>query len=58
VFNRTEAEQDAKFSWAEVGRAATPTAVRDLWEHRELAPAADGFTTRIRAHGVQLLRVK
>ncbi len=58
VFNRTEAEQAANFTWAEFGLSGQPKAVRDLWTHLDLEPAALGFSGQVPAHGVLLLRIK
>jgi len=58
IFNRTEEEKAAKFTWAEIGRSAKPQALRDLWAHRDLVPAEDDCSGRVPAHGVLLLLVK
>jgi len=58
VFNRNDTEKPASFGWAELGRSATPKAIRDLWEHRDLPASADGVAGQIPAHGVLLLIVK
>jgi alpha-galactosidase len=57
VFNRNETEQTVQLTWKELGLAAKPTALRDLWKHRDLALAADGYSGSIPAHGALLLRV-
>jgi alpha-galactosidase len=58
IFNRAERGQVATFSWSELGRAGPPKALRDLWAHRDLAPAAAGFSGRVAAHGVIMLRAQ
>jgi alpha-galactosidase len=37
VFNRSEAANAARVSWSEFGLAVKPSALRDLWEHKDLA---------------------
>jgi alpha-galactosidase len=58
VFNRNDEEHPATLTWAQLGLSAGPKALRDLWQHRDLEPAADGWRGRIPAHGVMLLIVK
>jgi alpha-galactosidase len=58
VFNRSDVEQPANFTWAELGLSAAPKAARDLWEHKDLVTAGDGLTGSIAAHGVLLVIVK
>jgi alpha-galactosidase len=58
VFNRTETERPARFTWTELGLSARPQALRDLWEHRDMEVAADGVSGRVPTHGVMLLIAK
>jgi len=58
LFNRNAAETTASFSWTQIGRSSTPASVRDLWRHRAIAAADDGFAAAVPAHGVVLLLVK
>ena len=58
VFNRNDQESPATFTWAQLGLLSGPKALRDLWQHRDLEPFADGWSGRIPAHGVVLLKVK
>jgi alpha-galactosidase len=58
IFNRSEGASDVKVSWAEFGLASNPRALRDLWEHRDLEPASEGWHGPIPPHGVALLIVK
>jgi hypothetical protein len=44
--------------WSNLTLAAAPGAVRDLWKQEVIAPAADGFSTRVPSHGVALIRVE
>jgi alpha-galactosidase len=57
VFNRSDKAASVKLAWTELGLAAKPKTLRDLWEHRDLEPAAEGWQGRIPAHGVVMLRV-
>jgi alpha-galactosidase len=57
VFNRNDAERTVQFTWKELGLSAKPKALRDLWQHRDLEPTADGYAASILAHDVLLLRV-
>jgi len=58
IFNRTEVEKTVALKWAEIGRTSRPGTLRDLWEHRDLEPAAEGASGKIPAHGVWMLRLK
>jgi alpha-galactosidase len=58
IFNRNDEERPAALTWAQLGLSARPKALRDLWQHRDLEPVADGWQGRIPAHGVVLLIVK
>jgi len=58
VFNRSEAASAAKVSWSEFGLAVKPSALRDLWEHKDVTPASDGWEGQIPAHDVTLLIAK
>ena len=58
IFNRSEQASNVKVSWADLGLVSKPKALRDLWEHQDLAPESDGWQSRIPAHGVTLLLAK
>lgn len=58
VFNRNDTERPVRFTWKEAGLPAAPNSLRDLWLHRDLTPAADGWSGSIQAHDVLLLRVR
>jgi alpha-galactosidase len=55
LFNRGDRPARAAYAWPDLGRPATPTAVRDAWNHADLAPADNGFSGVIPAHGVVVL---
>lgn len=58
IFNRSETEQSATFTWTELGRSTKPTMLRDLWSHRERDPVGENFPATVPSHGVVLLRMK
>ncbi len=58
VFNRNDAAQSVRFTWKELGLAAAPAGLRDLWRHQNLTPAPDGLSAPVGAHDVLLLRVR
>jgi hypothetical protein len=58
-FNRGEAPREASVTWGELelspGSAAN---VRDLWQHRDLAPATDRIAVQLGPHEAVMLRVE
>jgi len=56
LFNRSGAPAQMKIAWSEVGITAKNPKVRDLWEHKDIAAAAD-FTAEVPSHGVVMLKV-
>ncbi|HUL54142.1 MAG TPA: glycoside hydrolase family 27 protein [Opitutaceae bacterium] len=58
VFNRNDTAKAVQLAWKELGRSAPPKTLRDLWQHRDLPVAADGWSGTILAHDVLLLRVQ
>ena len=58
LFNRGQDEATVSLTWAEAGLAGPPSSVRDLWRHRDIAPAADGLSASVPAHGVLLVIVR
>jgi alpha-galactosidase len=61
LFNRTDHQQRMTVNWSDAGLApGTVVQVRDLWAHRDLAPAEysrTGYSVTVPAHGVVVLRV-
>jgi alpha-galactosidase len=57
VFNRNETDRAVQLDWKEIGVTTKPTALRDLWRHCDVAPAENGYSATVPAHGVLLLRV-
>jgi len=55
VFNRNKEEKTGQFTWSEIGLAARPKAVLDLWVHKDLEPSKDAWSGPIPGHGVMLL---
>jgi alpha-galactosidase len=56
LFNRGGGTARITVKWAEVGVKGVNPRVRDLWEHKDVAAAAE-FAVDVPAHGVVLLRV-
>jgi alpha-galactosidase len=56
LFNRGEAEATMKAVWADLGIRRAKK-VRDLWAHKELSGADEGYSAQVPAHGVAMLRV-
>ena len=57
VFNRNLRDRDGGFLWSQLGLTASPRQVRDLWLHRDIEGAGEGWRTRVPGHGVVVLRV-
>jgi hypothetical protein len=57
VFNRSDAAQEMKYAWKEIGVGEGKFPVRDLWEHKELGPA-DGVDVTLPAHASALYLVR
>ncbi|MBI2516291.1 MAG: glycoside hydrolase family 27 protein [Opitutae bacterium] len=58
LFNRTKETILSALTWPELGLLQPPVSLRDLWEHRDLKAAPDGYRSRIPAHGTIVLRVR
>jgi len=56
LFNRGESETQLKVAWADLG-VERANKVRDLWTHREISGAAEGYTVSVPPHGAALMRV-
>jgi len=56
LFNKGDSEATMKAAWTNYGIKRAKT-VRDLWAHKELSGAAEGYTVEVPSHGVVLLRV-
>jgi alpha-galactosidase len=57
VFNRGAKDANVTVSWKEPGMRKTPKKARDLWMHRDLPVAREGFSGNVPAHGVVMWRV-
>jgi alpha-galactosidase len=57
VFNLGEADENIDLRWQDVGMAARPAEVRDLWQHQSLG-SADGVHVRLRPHASALYEVR
>lgn len=56
VFNISESDQKLRYEWKELGLSGNAYKVRDLWEHKDLAPAAS-FSIALPRHGCVLYRL-
>ena len=59
LFNRGAAPAEITATWEQLGYPATLRArIRDLWAHRDLAPASGRFTGVVGPHAVQMITVR
>ena len=56
VFNLAEIEREMQMTWKELNRRG-PQRVRDLWRQRDIGALTDRYTTRVRRHGVAMVRL-
>jgi alpha-galactosidase len=57
LLNRGEAPVRIKVDWSELGWAAEPVRVRDLWRKRDMGRFDTGYFARVAPHGVVMLRL-
>jgi alpha-galactosidase len=61
LFNRGDGEATVRVSWGPWGSMPTPEGgkfvVRDLWRQKELGTFDGKFETKVRPHGVVLVRM-
>jgi len=58
LFNRGTTDAEMTISAGTVGVDATqPAQVRDVWKHEDRGSMGKGYTTRVPAHGVAMLRI-
>ncbi|HYC99373.1 glycoside hydrolase family 27 protein [Brevundimonas sp.] len=58
LFNRGPEAANIEVTWDELGYPPSLRAnVRDLWAHRDLAPARDRFGASVPSHGVVMLKI-
>jgi alpha-galactosidase len=57
LLNRGDAAAVVRATWSEIGLAATPASVRDLWTHTDSAPGPHLEAT-VAPHGVEMFRVR
>jgi alpha-galactosidase len=59
LLNRASAEKSISVSWLDLGYPEhVSAAVRDLWQHKDLAPATGSFSATVPSHGVVLVRIR
>jgi len=58
LFNRAESAARIRVQWTDIGRKSTDVLpVRDLWKHENLGNFKAGYSARVPAHGVVMIRV-
>ena len=57
LFNNGTADADVSVRWSDLKLAAPPKAIRDLWAHAAVRPSGQGYSARVPAHGVGLIRI-
>jgi alpha-galactosidase len=59
LLNRGAAPVSITAHWTDLGYPDTlKAAIRNLWTHEDLAPAAGSYTAQVPSHGVVMLRIK
>jgi alpha-galactosidase len=56
VFNLSEADEDVRLAWTEIGVSGSVSAVRDLWKHESVGEIG-GVNVRLRPHASVMYRV-
>jgi len=56
LFNRSDEPAKMNLTWKQLG-VKRPSHVRDLWLHKDVSPAGEGYEATVPAHGVVLLRL-
>jgi len=57
-FNRNKTAAVIHLRWTDLGKKETDALeLRDLWTHKDLAPAKRGYSARVSGHGVVMFRV-
>ncbi|HEY3927804.1 MAG TPA: glycoside hydrolase family 27 protein [Candidatus Koribacter sp.] len=56
LLNRSAKPQLMSLRWSEIGLQHPPATVRDLWEHKDIAPKS-AFSTTVPGHAVVMLKV-
>jgi alpha-galactosidase len=57
VLNRTWEAADVVVHWSDIGLAARPATVRDLWKRLDLGVHASSVTVRVPSHGMVLMKI-
>jgi alpha-galactosidase len=55
-FNRGASETQMSVKWSDL-KIKGDLKIRDLWAHKDLAPAEDGLTVNVESHGVVMVRI-
>ena len=58
LFNRGKSSATVRVRWTDIGRKQTDALeVRDLWKHESWGSSKGGFSAKVPAHGVVMIRV-
>jgi len=57
IFNRGARDANVTVSWKDLGINKAPKNARDLWLHRDIPVAKEGFSGNVSGHGTVMLRV-
>jgi alpha-galactosidase len=58
LFNRGKSSATVRVQWTDIGRKASDSLpVRDLWKHENLGSSKGGYSAKVPAHGVVMIRV-
>jgi len=57
LFNKRSTAANIEVRWADIGLAGAPATVRDLWAHADRGTHEKGFSAKVPAHGVIMLKV-
>lgn len=57
IFNRNVKEANVTIKWSDLGINKSPKRARDLWLHRDISLARDGYSANIPGHGVVMLKI-
>lgn len=59
LFNRGLSASEITVLWKDLGwKDQTEASIRDLWVHRDLGRKSHGYTAKVPAHGVVMIKVK
>jgi alpha-galactosidase len=57
LFNSGESALTIKAKWSQIGLAAGPATVRDIWQRKDLGVFSDSFSAQVPGHGCAFLKI-